>query len=48
LELWHPRLAKPLQEELALSGGDEPRRYTLALKPDRRIRRAPEAKAGGY
>lgn len=48
LEVWHPRLPKPLQEDLTLPAGDTAREFTLTLRPDRRIRRAPEAKTGGY
>jgi hypothetical protein len=50
LEVWHPRLkespaAHPL--ELKESPG-APLSLTLTLKPERRVRRAPDAKAGGY
>ena len=49
LELWHPRLATPLSEELTLTDGAAARRdFTLTLKPDRRIHRGPESKSGGY
>jgi plastocyanin len=49
LELWHPRLAAPLVKEVLLTDGipaSEP--FTLALKPDRRVRRAAPGKTGGY
>lgn len=48
LELWHPRLTKSVQEEFTVTATPGARDFTLTLKPDRRIRRAPEAKAGGY
>lgn len=49
LELWHPRLAAPLTEEITLADGAAVRReFTLTLKPDRRIRRGPEGKSSGY
>ena len=49
LELWHPRLATPTIQELALDdGAAASREFTLTLKPDRRIRRGPESKSGGY
>lgn len=48
VEVWHPRQTKPQQEELTWPAGDARRSYTLTLKPDRRIRRAPENKTGGY
>ncbi|MBI4622105.1 MAG: methylamine utilization protein, partial [Verrucomicrobia bacterium] len=51
LEIWHPRLAAPVTREVSLPAtGDtaSPLAFTLALKPDRRIRRAPDAKGGGY
>jgi plastocyanin len=49
LELWHPRLAAALSEEITLAeGGALRREFTLTLKPDRRIHRGPESKSGGY
>ncbi len=49
LELWHPRLAAALSEEITLvEGGALRREFTLTLKPDRRIHRGPESKSGGY
>lgn len=48
-ELWHPRLGKSVTQELTLAAGaDLPLTQTLTLRPDRRIRRAPDGKAGGY
>lgn len=42
LELWHPRLGKPLVEELELEAeATSERAFQVRLKPDRRIRRAP-------
>ena len=49
LELWHPRVAAPVTQELALTeGAAGAREFTLTLKADRRIRRGPESKSGGY
>lgn len=49
LELWHPRLAKPLTQEVALTEGTAAKEaFTLTLKPDRRIRRSAPGKTGGY
>jgi len=48
LEIWHPRLLKPVTEELIVNDGGTERSIQLALKPDRRIRRSLEGKAGGY
>lgn len=48
LEAWHPRLAKPVSEEVTLTDGNATRDFTLTLKPDRRLRRAPTGKSGGY
>jgi plastocyanin len=50
LEIWHPRLAKTEVRELDLTTatGTPPLAFDLTLRPDRRIRRAPEAKTGGY
>jgi len=49
LELWHPRLATPVTQEITLAdGAAAAREFALTLKADRRIRRGPETKAGGY
>jgi plastocyanin len=49
IEVWHPRLAKNETRELALTDAAlAPQNFSLALKPDRRIRRAPGPAAGGY
>ena len=49
LDLWHPRLAVAITGEAILAdAGTTPREFTLALKPDRRIRRGPDSKSGGY
>jgi plastocyanin len=50
LEIWHPRLKEATVSRsvtLADSAGTT-LTVTLTLKPDRRVRRAPDAKAGGY
>ncbi|MEN9840874.1 MAG: hypothetical protein RL376_674 [Verrucomicrobiota bacterium] len=48
LELWHPRVSKPLSREVALGATQdaEPLRLTLTLRPDRRLRRAPASGTG--
>jgi plastocyanin len=49
LEIWHPRVTKSETRELTVNaGGDPVLEVSLSLKPDRRIRRAPENKTGGY
>lgn len=49
VEIWHPRLAKTEIRELELTAAANPAlAVDLTLRPDRRIRRAPEAKTGGY
>lgn len=49
LELWHPRLAKTLSEEVLLDDGAPlAKEFSLTLKPDRRIRRGPAVRNGGY
>jgi plastocyanin len=51
LDLWHPLLTKPIAREvtLAAAAGGVPEEFTLALRPDRRLRRAPASGAGaGY
>jgi len=48
-EVWHPRLAKTETRELTVTEpAPSPLAFTLTLKPDRRIRRAPDALGGGY
>ncbi len=49
-EIWHPRLAKIETREIALGDDATPVaiHVKLALKPDRRIRRAPNAAMGNY
>ncbi|MBP9913879.1 MAG: hypothetical protein KBF26_10800 [Opitutaceae bacterium] len=49
LEVWHPRLGKPAPREITLTTGANPaQEFSLTLKPDRRIRRAPESRTSGY
>jgi plastocyanin len=48
LEVWHPRLATPLSQEITLTADTAQRDLTLALKADRRIRRGGPTKTGGY
>lgn len=48
IEAWHPRLAAPDVREASLGPGAPPLEFTLKLKPERRIRRTPEGKTGGY
>ena len=49
LELWHPRLAAPVTQEITLAGDEHAKReFTLTLKPDRRIRRSGTTKSNGY
>lgn len=49
LEIWHPRLAAPVSLNVVLAT-EKPLalEQVLALKPERRARRAPEAKGPGY
>ncbi|HRI80982.1 MAG TPA: hypothetical protein PLF88_00950 [Opitutaceae bacterium] len=49
VEIWHPRLAKTEVRELELTAVANPSlAVDLTLRPDRRIRRAPEPRTGGY
>lgn len=49
LQLWHPRLPAAITEEITLAESPDNRReFTVTLKPERRIRRAPAGKTGGY
>lgn len=48
-ELLHPRLSKPVSEEIVHKEGNATTRaFTISLKPDRRIRRHSDSKSGGY
>lgn len=49
LELWHPRLAALVTQEITLGAADAAQRdFTLTLKADKRIRRGGATKSGGY
>lgn len=48
LEAWHPRLRKPHEQEITISGTSNSVNLELRLRPDRRIRRAPTASGKGY
>ena len=49
LDIWHPLLAAPQTREITVAvPGDSTQEFGLVLKPDRRIRRSPEGKAGTY
>jgi len=49
LEIWHPRIRQPIKQEITLvSGPNSAEEMRLNLKRDRRIRRAPVGRSGGY
>jgi plastocyanin len=49
LELWHPRLAAKVGRELTIElSGDSTQVVAVTLRPDRRIRRAPDSESSGY
>lgn len=49
LDIWHPRLATDARREVTIAPGDSPvQTISVVLKPDRRIRRAPDGTGGGY
>jgi len=49
LTVWHPRHPDELTREVTVTGTEAtPQVITLKLKPDRRIRRAPDATGEGY
>ena len=49
LEVWHPRIRKPIKQEITLvEGANSAEKIRLNLKRDRRIRRAPTGRSGGY
>lgn len=49
LEVWHPRIAATVTRDVTVDPNDPATQViSVTLKPDRRIRRAPESSAGGY
>ena len=49
LEVWHPRLSGKVERELVIAGAaDTEQVVSVTLRPDRRIRRAPDVGASGY
>jgi plastocyanin len=49
LEVWHPRLAGKVGRDLAVAeAGDTTQVVSVTLRPDRRIRRAPDSAEAGY
>ena len=49
LQLWHPRMTATITEEITLAESpDNKREFTVTLKADRRVRRGPAGKIGGY
>jgi plastocyanin len=49
LAVWHPRHPDELTRDVVVAGAEaNPQVITLKLKPDRRIRRAPDASGEGY
>ncbi|HEY4300356.1 MAG TPA: hypothetical protein VGM73_05755 [Candidatus Didemnitutus sp.] len=49
IEVWHPLLGHPATREVSVDAGSTATEaFSLSLKPDRRIHRAPEGKTGGY
>jgi plastocyanin len=48
LEVWHARLAAALVREVTVDAGGAVTDLTIALKPERKVRRAPAGRAGGY
>ena len=47
VEVWHPRSGKPVTRELTLVDASTAE-FTLTLKPERRLRRAPDSGGRGY
>jgi len=49
LSVWHPRLKAPVELDVTVpAGGEATQVVSVTLRPDRRIRRAPDAGAAGY
>jgi plastocyanin len=49
LDVWHPRLASETTREVVIAPADAATQtISVTLKPDKRIRRAPDSAGGGY
>lgn len=49
LEVWHPRVKEMINRDVTIAANDAATQViSVILRPDRRIRRAPESGAGGY
>jgi plastocyanin len=49
LEVWHPRIREMVTREITVNGSSaETQVISVMLRPDKRIRRAPESGPGGY
>ena len=49
LDIWHPRLVNETKREVVIAAADSAMQtISITLKPDRRLRRAPDGAGGGY
>ena len=49
LDIWHPRLVNDAKREVVIAAADSATQaISITLKPDRRLRRAPDGAGGGY
>lgn len=49
LEVWHPRVKEMVTREVVITANDAATQViSVTLRPDKRLRRAPEGGAGGY
>ena len=49
LDVWHPRNSNDAQREVVIAASDATTQViSITLKPDRRLRRAPDGAGGGY
>lgn len=49
LDVWHPRLVNETKREVVIAPADSATQsISITLKPDRRLRRAPDGAGGGY
>ena len=49
LEVWHPRVKETVTGEIVIAANDATTQVvSVTLRPDKRLRRAPEGGAGGY
>jgi len=48
LDVWHPRLATEARRDVVVTADSATQTISVTLKPDKRLRRAPDGAGGGY